>query len=44
MFDELIQFLKIQNYQGALAIEGNIKRSFIEDVKASMDYLTPFFR
>ena len=41
-FDELIQFLKGQNYRGSLAIEGNIKKSFVEDVKVSMEYLIPF--
>jgi D-psicose/D-tagatose/L-ribulose 3-epimerase len=40
-FDELIRFLKTYNYQGGLAIEGNIKRGFIEDVKTSMEYLIP---
>ena len=40
-FGELIQFLQARNYQGRLAIEGNIKVSFIEDVKASMKYLIP---
>ncbi|GAK59067.1 hypothetical protein U27_06043 [Candidatus Vecturithrix granuli] len=40
-FGELIQFLKARNYQGRLAIEGNIKASFIEDVKTSMNYLIP---
>ncbi len=40
-FDELIRFLKVHNYQGGLAIEGNIKKSFIEDVKMSMNYLIP---
>lgn len=43
-FDELIQFLKTLDYQGGLAVEGNIKRSFIEDIKTSMDYLIPFLR
>ena len=40
-FDEFIQFLKTHDYKGGLAIEGNIKKSFIEDVKTSMDYLMP---
>jgi sugar phosphate isomerase/epimerase len=40
-FDKLIQFLKTQNYHGGLAIEGNIKETFVEDVKTSMDYLMP---
>jgi sugar phosphate isomerase/epimerase len=40
-FGEFIQFLKARNYQGSLAIEGNIKASFIEDVKVSMEYLNP---
>jgi sugar phosphate isomerase/epimerase len=40
-FEEVIQFLKTRNYQGGLAIEGNIKKSFIEDVKTSMEYLIP---
>jgi len=40
-FNELIQFLKTHNYQGGLAIEGNIKKSFSEDIKASMEYLRP---
>ncbi len=40
-FGELIQFLKARNYQGRLAIEGNLNVSFIEDVKTSMKYLIP---
>jgi D-psicose/D-tagatose/L-ribulose 3-epimerase len=43
-FDELIRFLKTHNYKGGLAIEGNIKTSFIEDVTASMDYLAPLLK
>jgi sugar phosphate isomerase/epimerase len=40
-FEEFIQFLKARNYQISLAIEGNIKASFIEDVNVSMEYLMP---
>lgn len=43
-FEEHIEFLKTHNYKGGLAIEGNIKTSFIEDVKASMNYLAPLLR
>ena len=43
-FDEVIQFLKDRSYQGKLAIEGNIKASFAEDVKASMNYLMPLLQ
>ncbi len=41
-FNEVIQFLKNRGYKGGLAIEGNIKQSFIEDVKTSLEYLSPF--
>ena len=40
-FAELIQFLKTRNYTGGLAIEGNIKTSFVADVTVSMGYLAP---
>ena len=40
-FEGHIEFLKAHNYKGGLAIEGNIKTSFIEDVKASINYLAP---
>lgn len=43
-FDEVIQFLKDHNYQGKLAIEGNIKENFVEDVKTSMNYLMPLLQ
>jgi sugar phosphate isomerase/epimerase len=38
-FDEFIQFLKTRDYQGGLAIEGNTKVRFIDDIKTSMKYL-----
>lgn len=41
-FQEVINFLKTQGYAGGLAIEGNIKNNFIDDVKRSMEYLRPF--
>jgi sugar phosphate isomerase/epimerase len=40
-FQKVIECLQAQNYQGELAIEGNLKTSFIDDVKASMNYLIP---
>jgi len=40
-FAELMQFLKTRNYTGGLAIEGNIKTSFVADVTVSMGYLAP---
>lgn len=40
-FDELFRFLKALNYQGGLAIEGNIKENFVDDVKTSIKYLMP---
>ena len=40
-FEKCIEFLTTLNYRGGLAIEGNIKTSFIEDVKASLQYLAP---
>lgn len=43
-FEEVIQFLKEHNYQGKLAIEGNINLSFVEDVKTSMKYLMPLLQ
>jgi sugar phosphate isomerase/epimerase len=41
-FDEVVDFLQQQGYTGSLAIEGNIKTSFIDDVNTSMEYLKPF--
>jgi sugar phosphate isomerase/epimerase len=43
-FDEVIQFLKNRGYKGGVAIEGNIKESFIDDVKTSMNYLSPLLK
>ena len=40
-FAEIIRFLKELDYKGGIAIEGNIKNSFIEDLEASMSYLAP---
>ena len=40
-FDVIIDALKSMNYQGGIAIEGNIKDSFAADIKASMEYLIP---
>lgn len=40
-FGEYLQFLKSRNYQGGLAIEGNLKHSFTEDLTISMNYLIP---
>ncbi len=40
-FAQIIRFLKKMDYKGGLAIEGNIKNNFIEDLEASMNYLTP---
>ncbi|MBD3308014.1 TIM barrel protein [candidate division KSB3 bacterium] len=41
-FEEYVQFLKDHEYQGGVAIEGNIKESFVDDVTASAEYLRPF--
>jgi sugar phosphate isomerase/epimerase len=41
-FDKIINFLKEMNYQGGVAIEGNIKNNFAEDVEHSMNYLFDF--
>ena len=41
-FDKIINLLKEMNYQGGIAIEGNIKNNFAEDVEHSMDYLFDF--
>ncbi len=43
-FDEYVRFLKSWGYTGSLAIEGNIKNSFIEDVTQSVEYLSPFLK
>ncbi|GAH62422.1 unnamed protein product, partial [marine sediment metagenome] len=40
-FAEIIRFLRGLQYQGGIAIEGNIKKSFIDDLRKSMDYLIP---
>jgi sugar phosphate isomerase/epimerase len=40
-FEELFQFLKSQQFSGSLAIEGNIKESFVKDVTVSINYLKP---
>ena len=40
-FKQIIQVLDSCGYTGKLAIEGNIKRSFREDVKHSMRFLKP---
>ena len=40
-FAEIIRFLKELDYKGGIAIEGNIKNSFIDDLEASMSYLAP---
>ncbi len=41
-FDKYVQFLQSIGYTGGLAIEGNIQKSFIEDVTRSVEYLRPF--
>ncbi|MCP4398454.1 MAG: sugar phosphate isomerase/epimerase [bacterium] len=41
-FHDVINFLQEQEYTGCLAIEGNIKTSFSDDVNRSMEYLKPF--
>lgn len=40
-FDEIIATLKDIGFEGPLGIEGNIKNSFSEDVRASAAYLAP---
>jgi sugar phosphate isomerase/epimerase len=40
-FDEIIDTLKEIGFQGGLAIEGNIRTNFIDDVTASADFLIP---
>ncbi len=40
-FQEIMNHLNTQGYTGSLAIEGNIKDNFIDDVKRSMAYLAP---
>lgn len=41
-FARLIEFLEARKYDGWLAIEGNLQRSFRDDVAASVAYLSPF--
>lgn len=43
-FKKIIIALDAMKYQGKVAIEGNIKKSFVDDIKYSMEYLTPFLR
>ncbi len=40
-FQKVLDVLQELGYTGSVAIEGNIKTSFIEDVKTSVDYLAP---
>jgi sugar phosphate isomerase/epimerase len=40
-FEEALEFLKARGYTGSLAIEGNIEANFIDDVRHSMEYLSP---
>lgn len=43
-FGKIIGVLDALGYSGRLAIEGNLKGSFIEDARKSADYLRPFLR
>lgn len=43
-FKEVIEFLKSINFNGYVALEGNIKNSIIEDITTSMKYLSPILK
>ncbi|RKX80175.1 MAG: sugar phosphate isomerase/epimerase [Spirochaetes bacterium] len=43
-FRRIVDFIKEMDYRGSLAIEGNIKNSFEEDIKESMEYLAPLLK
>ena len=40
-FGGILRFLRDAAYQGGIAIEGNIRDSFEEDLRASMSLLSP---
>lgn len=43
-FGRIIGVLESMGYQGKLAIEGNVRTTFIEDARRSADYLRAFLR
>ena len=40
-FSAILRFLKEMGYRGGVAIEGNVRRGFAEDLRASMEILGP---
>jgi len=40
-FSRVLEMLERIGYQGKLAIEGNVRRSFVEDAELSMQLLAP---
>ena len=43
-FKEIIDFLKLINFQGGVALEGNLKKDFVYDIKKTMEYLIPILQ
>jgi sugar phosphate isomerase/epimerase len=43
-FGKIIGVLEAMGYRGKLAIEGNVKTTFVEDARRSAEYLRPFLR
>lgn len=41
-FDNVLSFLEKKNFRGGIAIEGNIKKNLIDDIRYSVEYLVPY--
>jgi sugar phosphate isomerase/epimerase len=43
-FAELFKFLLDSGYSGGLAIEGNVKRDLLSDIRGTVEYLAPLLQ